>query len=117
MSETSGVHTISTDSGFKLESVGRTIPGAKTKISNPDEDRQGEICLQGRHIFMGYLNDKEKTEETLDNEGWLHTGDLGKLEKDGYLFITGRLKVWISSNVTNISNIKRFTLPTSFRKY
>ncbi|KAL0279341.1 UNVERIFIED_CONTAM: hypothetical protein PYX00_000926 [Menopon gallinae] len=106
MSETSGVQTLSTEYGFKLESVGRTIPGAKTKISNPDEDRQGEICLQGRHIFMGYLNDKEKTEETLDNEGWLHTGDLGKLDKDGYLFITGRLKeILITSGGENIAPV------------
>lgn len=52
----------------------------------------GEICFWGRHVFMGYLNMPEKTEEALDSEGWLHSGDLGKQDQNGFLFITGRIK-------------------------
>lgn len=73
--------------------------GCQTKLDKPDEDGNGEICFWGRHVFMGYLNEPEKTEETLDQEGWLHSGDLGKHDKDNFLFITGRIKgiVLISS--------------------
>lgn len=56
----------------------------------------GEICFWGRHVFMGYLNMPEKTEEALDSEGWLHSGDLGKLDQKGFLFITGRIKGVVS---------------------
>lgn len=74
------------------KSCGVVLPGCKTKLHNPDEDGVGEICFWGRHVFMGYLNMAEKTEEALDAEGWLHSGDLGKLDQNGFLFITGRIK-------------------------
>ena len=48
--------------------------------------------MDGRHVFMGYLENEEKTKETIDSNGWLHTGDVGKKDKDGYLYITGRIK-------------------------
>ncbi|XP_029285638.1 long-chain-fatty-acid--CoA ligase ACSBG2 isoform X2 [Cottoperca gobio] len=73
-------------------SCGKEIPGCKTKLHNPDEEGNGEICFWGRHVFMGYLNMADKTEEALDAEGWLHSGDLGKHDKNGFLFITGRIK-------------------------
>lgn len=62
------------------------------KLVNQDADGIGEICLWGRTIFMGYLNMEEKTCEAIDSEGWLHTGDMGRLDADGFLYITGRLK-------------------------
>ncbi|XP_030289549.1 long-chain-fatty-acid--CoA ligase ACSBG2 isoform X1 [Sparus aurata] len=92
MSESSGPHTISSPEAFKLTSCGKEIPGCKTKLHNPDEEGNGEICFWGRHVFMGYLNMPDKTEEALDAEGWLHSGDLGKHDKKGFLFITGRIK-------------------------
>uniref|UniRef100_A0A674NBK3 Long-chain-fatty-acid--CoA ligase ACSBG2 n=1 Tax=Takifugu rubripes TaxID=31033 RepID=A0A674NBK3_TAKRU len=92
MSESSGPHTISIPEAFKLTSCGVALPGCKTKLHNPDEDGVGEICFWGRHVFMGYLNMPEKTEEALDSEGWLHSGDLGKQDQNGFLFITGRIK-------------------------
>lgn len=91
MSEISGAHTLCVEGATNLETIGMTLPGMKTKIINPD-DGQGEICLNGRHIFMGYLNDKEKTKETIDNDGWLHTGDMGRIDEKGFVYITGRLK-------------------------
>lgn len=49
--------------------------------------------MRGRHIFMGYLNDEEKTRATIDEEGWLHSGDVGRLDTNNLLYITGRIKV------------------------
>lgn len=92
MSESSGPHTISVPEAFRLTSVGKEIPGCKTKLQSPDEEGNGEICLWGRHVFMGYLNMADKTEEALDPEGWLRSGDLGKRDENGFLFITGRIK-------------------------
>uniref|UniRef100_A0A671QS99 Long-chain-fatty-acid--CoA ligase ACSBG2 n=1 Tax=Sinocyclocheilus anshuiensis TaxID=1608454 RepID=A0A671QS99_9TELE len=92
MSESSGPQTISLPDAFRLTSCGKVIPGCKTKIFNPDVDGNGEICFWGRHVFMGYLNMPDKTEEALDSDGWLHSGDLGKHDQDNFLFITGRIK-------------------------
>ncbi|XP_053906399.1 long-chain-fatty-acid--CoA ligase ACSBG2 isoform X2 [Cuculus canorus] len=92
MSESSGPHTMSLPNVFKLTSCGKELEGCRTLIHNPDADGVGEICFSGRHIFMGYLNMEEKTREAIDEEGWLHSGDLGKHDKDGFLFITGRIK-------------------------
>ncbi|CAG5863715.1 unnamed protein product [Menidia menidia] len=92
MSESTGPHTISRPEAFKLTSCGKEIPGCKTKLHTTDEEGNGEICFWGRHVFMGYLNMPDKTEEALDAEGWLHSGDLGKHDKNGFLFITGRIK-------------------------
>ncbi|XP_030583871.1 long-chain-fatty-acid--CoA ligase ACSBG2 [Archocentrus centrarchus] len=92
MSESSGPHTISRRDAFKLTSCGVEIPGCKTKLHNKDEEGNGEICFWGRHVFMGYLNMPDKTAEALDAEGWLHSGDLGKQDENGLLFITGRIK-------------------------
>ena len=51
-----------------------------------------QICMYGRHVCMGYLNNEEKTREAIDEEGWLHSGDIGKVDRDGFLYITGRIK-------------------------
>ena len=48
--------------------------------------------MGGRHVFMGYLNMEDKTKEAIDDQGWLHSGDIGRKDEDGYLFITGRIK-------------------------
>ncbi|GFG35279.1 hypothetical protein Cfor_01340, partial [Coptotermes formosanus] len=92
MTETTGGHILSSEKEFRLEAAGRKRDGVHSKIVNPDEDQQGEACFNGRHIFMGYLDDPEKTSEALDEEGWLHSGDIGKIDEDGFLYITGRIK-------------------------
>uniref|UniRef100_A0A8C7K0N0 Long-chain-fatty-acid--CoA ligase ACSBG2 n=1 Tax=Oncorhynchus kisutch TaxID=8019 RepID=A0A8C7K0N0_ONCKI len=92
MSESTGPHTISLPNAFRLTSVGKLIPGCETKIHSPDQEGNGEICFWGRHVFMGYLNQADKTEDALDAEGWLRSGDLGKHDDNGFLFVTGRIK-------------------------
>ena len=51
-----------------------------------------KICMSGRHVFMGYLNNEVQTQEAIDENGWLHSGDIGKIDEDGFLSITGRIK-------------------------
>ena len=67
------------------------MPKVKVKIDNPDENGIGEIIIQGDNVFKGYLNDPEKTNEVLIN-GWCHTGDIGYIDENGFIFITGRQK-------------------------
>lgn len=90
MSECAGAHSVGNYDVFSLSSVGQTLPGAETKLDMKDE--QGEICLRGRHVFMGYLNDPAKTNQAMDEEGWLHSGDIGKIDENGNIYITGRSK-------------------------
>lgn len=53
------------------------------RIDTPNEKGDGEICFRGRHVFMGYLNEEKKTREVIDDDGWLHSGDIGRVDKDG----------------------------------
>ena len=59
--------------------------------ANP-ADKEGEICIKGRHIFMGYLKNEKETRKVIDDEGFAHSGDLGFIDEKGFLNITGRLK-------------------------
>ena len=86
MTETTGVGTVGTLDHFKFGTVGRALPGVEIKIA---ED--GEILCKGPHIFREYWRNPEATEETM-TDGWLRTGDLGELDDEGYLKITGRKK-------------------------
>ncbi|XP_074650379.1 long-chain-fatty-acid--CoA ligase ACSBG2-like isoform X2 [Tubulanus polymorphus] len=92
MSECTGPHTLNTPNECCVGSCGRVIPGLKTVLADQDSEGNGEICMVGRHVFMGYLNMDEKTSETVDNEGQLHSGDIGRLDEHGFLHITGRIK-------------------------
>jgi long-subunit acyl-CoA synthetase (AMP-forming) len=87
MSESTGTTTISTPSHFRIGSVGRALGGTEVKIA---ED--GEICVRGKHVFAGYLGNKAATEETVNKDGWLHTGDIGSIDADGFIYVTDRKK-------------------------
>ncbi|MFO0666231.1 MAG: AMP-binding protein [Polyangiaceae bacterium] len=87
MSECTGPATISLSSGFKIGKVGRALPGTELKIAD-----DGEVCMRGYHVFAGYLKDKEATKNAIDEEGWLHSGDIGTIDADGFLQITDRKK-------------------------
>jgi long-chain-fatty-acid--CoA ligase ACSBG len=86
--ESTGPLTFSMPGKWKLGSVGPALEGTRTRI----DPNTGEIQYTGRHVFMGYLNDEEGTKKTVDEDGWLYSGDIGELDDDGYLYVTGRLK-------------------------
>lgn len=101
---------------FCPSSCGKVMPGSRTKLENPDEDGSGEICMWGRHLFMGYLDMPEKTEEALDQDGWLHSGDVGRHDQNDFLFITGRIKgrplsLWRGLSTYEV--VKTFPLPAT----
>ena len=89
MSECAGATALSDPLNFDsfdkdfLKSCGKAIDGTEILIQNPDQDGNGEICYRGRHIFKGYYKNEQATRETLDSEGYLHSGDVGKLDKKG----------------------------------
>lgn len=90
---------------FKPTSSGRTLPGImESKILSDDpENVPGEICVKGENVMVGYYKNQEATDLVLDDEGWLHTGDMGTRGADGTIFIKGRYKTMIlSSNGQNI---------------
>jgi long-subunit acyl-CoA synthetase (AMP-forming) len=98
-SEDTGPATFSLPDAYRTGKTGRAIPGTEVRIA---ED--GEVLLRGPHVFLGYLKNPEATAETLDDEGWLHTGDIGELDEEGYLQITDRKKeLIITSGGKNIS--------------
>jgi long-chain acyl-CoA synthetase len=78
--------------------VGLPLANAKVRIADPDANGNGEILVRGPSVMSGYLGMPGKTAEVIDAEGWLHTGDIGMLDEDGYLYITGRLKNIIVTN-------------------
>lgn len=87
----------------KKGSVGLPIMHEQVKIKDPNEDGEGEICVKGPNVMLGYYNDPEATAEVFDEEGYFCTGDLGKLDDEGWLYITGRLKnLIILSNGKNV---------------
>ncbi|KAM6060075.1 long-chain-fatty-acid--CoA ligase ACSBG1 [Theristicus caerulescens] len=92
MSETTGPHCLSGPYMYRQHSCGKPVPGCRVKLVDEDTEGNGEICFWGRTVFMGYLNMEDKTKEAFDEDGWLHSGDLGKLDKDGFLYVTGRIK-------------------------
>ncbi|XP_063395173.1 long-chain-fatty-acid--CoA ligase ACSBG2 isoform X4 [Cydia fagiglandana] len=93
MSEGSGAHSLSIDPKFNLTSVGELLEGTETKFEGSmSQNGPGEILMRGRHVFMGYLGDEEKTRAAIDSEGWLHSGDVGRVDSHNFLYITGRIK-------------------------
>ncbi len=90
------------------ETVGAAMPEIEIKITDPETGKecpsgvQGEVCCRGYNVMKGYYNNAKATEETIDEDGWLHSGDLGELDEDGYLSITGRLKDMIIRGGENI---------------
>jgi len=97
MSETGGPTSGSSFLKSNLTSAGYALPGTSLVILGPNREvmpagERGEICFRGRNKFMGYYRNEEMTKETIDKDGWIHSGDEGYLEADGALKITGRFK-------------------------
>ena len=97
--ENCGVATLMPSDNIKLGSVGKAVPWGEVALS-PD----GEILIKGDFLFMGYLNQPEKTAETIDAKGWLHTGDVGTIDNEGFVKITDRMKdIIITSGGKNVT--------------
>ncbi len=93
LTETSPVIAGNSLRANKIGSVGQALDGVEINIDrkNP-EDTEGEILTRGPHVMKGYHKREDLTKETIDDQGWLHTGDIGHLDDEGFLFITGRIK-------------------------
>ncbi|MGY3078810.1 long-subunit acyl-CoA synthetase (AMP-forming) [Bradyrhizobium sp. LM6.10] len=97
--ENCGVATMMPAERIKLGSVGKAVSWGEVALS-PD----GEILIKGDFLFMGYLNQPERTAETIDHRGWLHTGDVGTIDNEGFVRITDRMKdIIITSGGKNIT--------------
>ncbi len=95
MTELSPVVSVSGPGRYKVGAVGKTIADIEVKIDTEGWDGQpdeGEILVRGPNVMQGYWEKPEATAEALDEDGWMHTGDVGKLDSDGFLYITDRKK-------------------------
>ncbi|WP_171240823.1 long-chain fatty acid--CoA ligase [Ruegeria sp. HKCCA5491] len=99
MTETSGLATLNTIEDNKIGTIGKPVPGNDVRISD-----EGEIQIKGLNVFQGYWRNNAKTAETFTADGWLKTGDMGQIDKEGYVSITGRLKdIIITAGGKNIT--------------
>ena len=102
LTESSPVIAAEDDKYRRIGSIGKALPSLDVKIDNPDEDGVGELLAKGPSMMLGYYNNEEATKETL-KDGWLYTGDLARIDKDGFIFISGRKKfVIVLKNGKNI---------------
>ena len=104
MTETSAGATLGYAGANRIGSVGKPLSGTELRIADPDEGGNGEIQFRGRHVMAGYYRNPEATAETMTEDGWLKSGDLGKIDSDGFVYVTGRLKeIYVSSAGKNIA--------------
>ena len=104
MTETSAGATLGYAGANRIGSVGKPLSGTELRIADPDEGGNGEIQFRGRHVMAGYYRNPEATADTMTEDGWLKSGDLGKIDSDGFVYVTGRLKeIYVSSAGKNIA--------------
>ena len=87
LTETSAATTVNRPSAIRIGTVGQPLPGAKVKVA-----ADGELLLGGDQIFVGYWNNPGATAEAIESDGWFHSGDIGEIDDDGFVRITGRKK-------------------------
>ena len=95
LTETSPVISVNTPKARRINSVGRPLEGVSVRILSNGEkegEGEGEILTAGPHVMQGYYRRADLTAKVVDRDGWFHTGDIGRLDKDGFLYITGRIK-------------------------
>ena len=91
LTETSPVLAAENKGHIRAGSIGRPLPAVQVEFRDKDEDGMGELCAKAPNVMLGYYNNDELTKEVIE-DGWFHTGDLGYMDKDGYIFLTGRKK-------------------------
>lgn len=102
LTECSPMGALNPDTAAKSSALGKPFPTSEARIDNPDENGRGEICLKGPNIMLGYYQRPDLTAEVI-KDGWFYTGDLGYMDEDGYLYMSGRKKnVIIAKNGKNI---------------
>jgi len=92
LTETSPILTLNPVEHYKETSVGKILPEVEMRIVDPNEDGIGEIVVRGPMVMQGYYKMPEETAQVLSQDGWLKTGDLGKLDNENYLYLAGRIK-------------------------
>jgi long-chain acyl-CoA synthetase len=92
LSETFGAISLCPIDDPRQASVGIPLDENEVKIDNPGAAGVGEVCFRGINVFAGYFNNDDLTKKTFDTDGWYHTGDLGRLDKDGFIYLVGRIK-------------------------
>lgn len=92
LTETSPIVALNPIEHYKVESVGKVVPGAQMRILEPNAEGIGEIAIKGPMVMMGYYKMPEETKAAFTPDGWLKTGDLGYLDDEDYLYLTGRAK-------------------------
>lgn len=103
LTETSPVIAAETTKNRKLGSIGKKFKSVEVKIDNPDENGIGELMAKGNSVMKGYYENEEATKDALEPDGWFHTGDLAKIDEEGYIYISGRKKnVIVLSNGKNV---------------
>ena len=104
MTETTAGATLNYGGHNRIGSVGKPLEGSGLRIADPNEKGDGEIQFNGRHVMAGYYRNSEATAETMTEDGWLKSGDLGRIDSDGYVYVTGRIKeIYVSSAGKNIA--------------
>ena len=102
LTETSPIVAVGTNKNYKLGSIGKTVPSVEAKLVDVNEEGIGELVVRGPSIMLGYYENEEANKESL-KEGWFYTGDLAKIDEEGYIFICGRKKsVIVLKNGKNI---------------
>ena len=103
LTETSPVIAAELTKQKRLGSIGKKFPSVEIKIENPNEEGVGELLAKGKSVMLGYYKNDEANKEVFTDDGWFHTGDLAKIDKDGYIYISGRKKfVIVLKNGKNV---------------
>ncbi len=103
LTETAPVIAAETPKCRRLGSIGKKFPSVEVKIEDPDEEGVGELMAKGPSIMLGYYENEEATKSALESDGWFHTGDLARIDKDGFIYISGRKKsVIVLNNGKNV---------------
>ena len=103
LTETAPVIAAETPKSRRLGSIGKKFPSVEVKIDDPDEEGIGELMAKGPSIMLGYYENEEATKSALESDGWFHTGDLARIDKDGFIYISGRKKsVIVLNNGKNV---------------